>query len=574
VIESLRFFSRSGPVTAVWSFQATEDQRGRALATFEATALLQQLGHEEFRSTLVALAGLAGIQPRQRSVIQLLATIEAAVETGRLLLIEGWSLGQSAAAADERAPSRIGSSDAVVSALMAGRETLAFEGHLYRFSKAESAGGSPDTTQFQVVHREEARRLVSRMRAGLSVATSVQQALVAVAQLLVHHPTRGSSPGVLLLRRLPQEERRLAPTSIEPPLTPSRLRRLALERDIEVRFIEAGSGRPIADAAFLVQTPDGDESRMMTSSTGALKLTGLAPGLCTVTSLIEGATIATSYEVRGGATPPHANENENGPPVRPSCLVAAEAHHVKTGETPASIAEQAGIPWETITHFNWETSDPDQLQGMFRRRLGCTRRTPDAKTYVFDDKDDPGIILLPRPWQASFSVGEVHTVQVAPMRTVYITLENEVGLPIPGAAYELTFADGSQRRGRLGRSGIARLTGVPYAAFSITYPDQKELLARSLAASVRRAFDEQATGPLFYLLGQEQEVIDQAASVYAELYNDLTGNGLVADIDQVVTDPEARPPLTFLCKLAGLAIEGADTAIVQRSSPAAGLDDE
>jgi hypothetical protein len=156
-----------------------------------------------------------------------------------------------------------------------------------------------------------------------------------------------------------------------------------------------------------------------------------------------------------------------------------------------------------------------------------------------------------------------HTVLVSPLRSVYISLENESGLPIPGAGYEAIFADGSRRQGRLGRSGIACLAGVPEGPFSVSYPDQQDLLARSLAASTRRAFDEQATGPLFYLLGQEQPIIDKAVEFYEEYFNDLSGHGLAADIDQVVTDGDARPPVVFLCALAGLPIEGTDGAILQ-----------
>jgi len=95
------------------------------------------------------------------------------------------------------------------------------------------------------------------------------------------------------------------------------------------------------------------------------------------------------------------------------------------------------------------------------------------------------------------------------------------------------------------------------------------MLAVSLAASTRRAFDQQGTGPLFYLLGQEQEVIDSAVAVYQQYFNDLTGNGLAADIDQVVTDPDARVPLVFLCATAGIDIEGAADAIVLGDDDAA-----
>jgi hypothetical protein len=152
------------------------------------------------------------------------------------------------------------------------------------------------------------------------------------------------------------------------------------------------------------------------------------------------------------------------------------------------------------------------------------------------------------------------------MNAVYISLENENGLPLPGAGYEVTFVDETQRTGTLGRAGVARLDGVPEGPFSVAYPDNSDLLARSLAANTRKAFDEQATGPLFYLLGQDRSVIERALAVYEEFFNDLTGNGLAADIDQVVTDPDARPPLVFLCKLAGIDVEGTDGVIIQDGS--------
>lgn len=160
-----------------------------------------------------------------------------------------------------------------------------------------------------------------------------------------------------------------------------------------------------------------------------------------------------------------------------------------------------------------------------------------------------------------------HTILVAPLRSVYLSLENDSGLPIPGAGYQAVFSDGSTRDGRLGRSGIARLAGVPEGPFSVTYPDREDLLARSLAASIRRGFDDQTTGPLFFLLKQEQSIIERAAGIYEQHFNDLTGQGLAADIDQVVTDSEARPPLIFLCALAGIPIEGTDGATVRAGAP-------
>jgi hypothetical protein len=229
-------------------------------------------------------------------------------------------------------------------------------------------------------------------------------------------------------------------------------------------------------------------------------------------------------------------------------------HRVRTGETPSSIASLHGVPWDRIAAFNWGTTDQAALEAHYRATLGCTRRAPDGRGLRFDDGDDPGILLVPRPVEARLPVGAVHRLLAAPRRTLFLSLENEAGLALPAASFHVRFADGSERRGALGGRGIARLEGVPDQPFVVSYPDEVDLLARSLAVSVRRALDEQATGPLFTLLMQSQEVVDRAVAIYDRHLDDLGGRGLAADIDLVVTDPEARRPLRALGALAGLAI--------------------
>ena len=66
-------------------------------------------------------------------------------------------------------------------------------------------------------------------------------------------------------------------------------------------------------------------------------------------------------------------------------MVSAEAYHVKTGDTPDSIAAKSGVDWNAIAQFNFETTDPDQLETYYGDRVGCTNLTPDGKKYVFDD---------------------------------------------------------------------------------------------------------------------------------------------------------------------------------------------
>jgi hypothetical protein len=306
--------------------------------------------------------------------------------------------------------------------------------------------------------------------------------------------------------------------------------------------------------ALAIVTPEGDERRVATDAAGRVRIPELAPGDCAVASAMAGARAETAYAPCAGpravaAARPRATAG-------PAHLVEITRHRIRRGETPASIARLHAVPWETIARFNWGTEDPAALETHYRDTLGCRHRRPDGRLR-FDDGDEPGILLVPRPWEARLGVGPLHEVHVAPLRPLFLSLENEAGLPIPRAGYRVRFADGSERTGRLGASGIARLESVPEGPFTVTYPDELDLHARSLAVSARRALDEVATAPLFTLLMQAPDVVERAVAVYEAELNHLTGRGLVADLDQVITDPEARRPLRALGALAGLELESA-----------------
>jgi len=342
------------------------------------------------------------------------------------------------------------------------------------------------------------------------------------------------------------EEEVVAPPLRAPAQTPSQLVRKAFE----LAVIEVGAGRPLANVPFEVVTPEGETRQLRSDGDGRVRIAEVAPGACTVSSVIDEARVETSYVVSGVGP---ARGVARGRPPELAHVVTADRHRVRTGDTPGSIAQLHGVAWDRIARFNWGTADPGALQVHYRDTLGCTRRSPDG-ALRFDDSDAPGVLLIPRPWQARLAVGSLHELPVAPLRPLFLCLENEARLRIPGAVFQIRFADGSARSGRLGRSGIARVDGVPEGPFTVSYPDELELLAGSLAASVRRALDESATAPLFTLLMQSQEVVDRATGIYGRYFDDLTGQGLAADIDQVVTDPDARRPLAALCALAGLPV--------------------
>ena len=76
-----------------------------------------------------------------------------------------------------------------------------------------------------------------------------------------------------------------------------------------------------------------------------------------------------------------------------------EEHSVATGETLAGIAAGAGMSWKELAEFNWGTSQPKEINRFLRDVVGCTKMTANRKNYVFDDFDDPGIVLVPVEWK-------------------------------------------------------------------------------------------------------------------------------------------------------------------------------
>jgi len=558
-------FGRSFTVVSRASHRA--DEQSRRLPENETNRVIESAfgassDRDPFkRATLIALADVsrsdAQRYPRQVLVDRIK---RRAGPAGPLMVIADAGHLTVSAPGDQVSPEK-----RLADAIMKGRSSFAFEARRYQVVPAAGAVVDHD---YQVVAVDEARALLTRMQGRPGTTTVDQQALSGAAQLMVARTSESPTRGIFLLRYVPdrayREEEVTASTS-----TPSRL----VKKAIQVTFLEIGTQRPLSGAAFMVEKSDGSTGRESTSSAGVISLDGLDPGACQFTSLINGATLATSYSVAAGDPPADDDSDEDdedadASPIKNAFVVSAEAYHVKTGDTPDSIAAKSGVDWNTIAQFNFETTDPDQLEAFYRDRVGCTNQTPDGKKYLFDDEDDPGIILIPRAWESSFAVGDTYTVWVAPQRTLFISLENEDEIALPGAAYQIDFADGSTREGQLGSSGIARLAGVPDGPFAVSYPDREDLLARSIAASMRQAFDQQETGPLFFMLGQSPEVVQQTIAVYEQYFNDLTGDGLAADIDQVVTDEDARPPLVFLCALNGIPIDGTDGAIVQDGSPA------
>ena len=230
-----------------------------------------------------------------------------------------------------------------------------------------------------------------------------------------------------------------------------------------------------------------------------------------------------------------------------------EEHKVCTGETLESIAEEAGIDWQGLAEFNWQTSDRKQVNVHLKKVVGCTTKSSDGKAYVLDDSDDPGIVHVPAKWAAEgLPVDQRHTVRVMRARNLLLRLEDMEDHPIPHTTYKVVFQDDSVVNGQLGRAGIAILRKPPEGRFAVFYPDTHDVVAKSLAATLRDAFDAQEVSEIFHFLQQPPDIITAAIAAYEQYHDTYTGKGLVEDIYAVVTDEEVLAAVEGLMAYAGI----------------------
>lgn len=68
---------------------------------------------------------------------------------------------------------------------------------------------------------------------------------------------------------------------------------------------------------------------------------------------------------------------------------------VSSGDTFASLAAFGSINVWDLIRFNYQTSDPREVNWYLHHRTGCKTKDWDDRNYKFDDSDDPGIIFIP-----------------------------------------------------------------------------------------------------------------------------------------------------------------------------------
>jgi LysM domain-containing protein len=71
-------------------------------------------------------------------------------------------------------------------------------------------------------------------------------------------------------------------------------------------------------------------------------------------------------------------------------------YKVRNGDSLKSIAEALDCTWQELAILNWGTDDPQRINWYLRTTFVC--KNNEGGNYVFSNDDDPGILLLPRPY--------------------------------------------------------------------------------------------------------------------------------------------------------------------------------
>jgi hypothetical protein len=161
-----------------------------------------------------------------------------------------------------------------------------------------------------------------------------------------------------------------------------------------------------------------------------------------------------------GAKGAPAVPSEGGPRPSPKAIVQIETRKVRTGDTLESIAREAGLTWKELAAFTFGTKDPEEVNEHLAAEIGCTKKTDDGANYVFDDGDEPGVILVPRQWkQPGLATALEHVIRVKPIERERLTFQ--VSLHIdprdPRAAddvYSLLGEDGSVHQRRTAKDDV------------------------------------------------------------------------------------------------------------------------
>jgi hypothetical protein len=257
------------------TWQASADERSRALTPVHASSLVRALGREGNRAALVALYGLAtGSDPHAPNRIQpskLVAGIIAALDSGRLLLLASDARGQPAMGGTGATPDSGSAEQRLVSAVVTAWPSLSFEGTRYVLLAAEAGTLVSGFTEFRQVSASEADNLVGRMGDVLS-RTPADRSLWADVRTAI---SRGDDKARIVLLRPLQGTTAPAPEAVAAPNLPTGPT-IAKRTWIEFK-IQFDDGTPYPGNC-VVEVPGGIKSEGPPDGEGVIRIDRIDPG--------------------------------------------------------------------------------------------------------------------------------------------------------------------------------------------------------------------------------------------------------------------------------------------------------
>ena len=220
---------------------------------------------------------------------------------------------------------------------------------------------------------------------------------------------------------------------------------------IEVKAVWDETGEPVSGLPLVVEGPDGRTEMRSTDSDGHIRVEPVDSGACEARCSFAGLSQAECAVFLGmgeGNVERQKRSLSSGKKceARPRAIVEVFARKVRSGETPQSIAQEAGLKWEDLAFFNWATRAPEEIDRHLLDDVGCTKRAAEEGTsFVFDDSDAPGVILVPRRWkQPGLATRRQHIVRVGPVGGGMIHLRVHLGDEPPDQrSFRLFSTDGS-----------------------------------------------------------------------------------------------------------------------------------
>jgi LysM domain-containing protein len=186
-------------------------------------------------------------------------------------------------------------------------------------------------------------------------------------------------------------------------------------QSLRLQIVDDATDDPISGLKLSIGLPDGSRKQATTDSSGRIELSSVPPGYAQVSSTLDGATLKETLAfVKSGilASKQQASRGRKRKTPSGRFLARVVEHQVADGETLESIAEQYGLTVDDLARFNWDTTDPDEIQRHLYIDVGCTAKDESGK-FVFSRDDDPGLLYIPRPLEmGGLAVEQSHILRV------------------------------------------------------------------------------------------------------------------------------------------------------------------